>query len=92
MGFKICDGFIEKISAPVVCKIGDDTMEFENGAACAETEFGKPYVPADVSVADGKIVLTLKEESYSSKMPVYDVDAEWVKQHQKDFGTEPSFF
>ena len=92
MGFKICDGFIEKISSPVVCKIGDTTVEFANGAACARTEFEKPYVPADVSVADNKIVLTLEEKSNSSKMPTYDVDAEWVKQHKKDFGSEPSFF
>lgn len=89
MGFKICDRFIEKISAPVVCKVGEKTVEFTNGAACAKAEFEKPYVPADISIEDNKIVLTLEE---NSKVPTYDDNEEWVKQHKKDFGTAPSFF
>lgn len=92
MGFKLCDGFIEKISTPVVCKVGEKTVEFANGEACAKAEFEKPYVPADISIDGNKIVLTLEESGYVSKAPTYDDNAEWVKQHKKAFGTEPSFF
>lgn len=92
MGFKIYDRSIEKISAPVVCKVREKAVEFANGAACAKTEFEKPYVLTDISIEGNKIVLTLEENSCASKVPTYDDNAEWVKQQKKDFGTAPSFF
>lgn len=92
MRYKISNDFIAKVSAPVVCRIADQEFEFENGAACAKAEFDKLYVPANISVDDNKMVVTLEEKSMDSKMPSLNANEEWVEQYKEDFGTEPSFF
>ena len=77
MGYKIADRFIEKVSVPVVCRIADQKFEFENGAACAKAEFEKAYTPADISVEDNKIVISLEENTAEGKMPSYQADEKW---------------
>ena len=43
---------------------------------------------SSISANDGTIVLELKKWEASQT----DMDADWVKEHEKQFGEKPSFF
>lgn len=52
---------VKKIKAPILCKIEDDLREFSDGFEFAATVFEKPYEVTEITVAENKILISLKE-------------------------------
>ena len=48
------------------------------------------YGVVSVEINDGIILSKLKP--FESQMPEYDANEAWVKEHKRQFGTEPDFF
>jgi hypothetical protein len=56
-----CDGFVTKISCPIICVIEDKIMEFSNGTEMYEKSFDKNYEIDELTIENGKVKLTMKE-------------------------------
>jgi len=63
-------------------KIFSSKNEFEN------SDIEKNCCISTISAQGGMIVLKLKK----SETPIADVNDDWRKEHEKQFGTAPSFF
>jgi len=55
------EGFVSKISCPIVCYFGEQKIEFSNGSEMKEYQFDKNYLITDIFAKDGIIVLQLEE-------------------------------
>lgn len=77
---------IERIGGNFVCVFHGQFAEFSNLEEFEKSDFGKGYALASIRVKDNKIVLELKTQ----EIPV--ADADWAKEHEKQFGAAPSFF
>lgn len=54
--------FVVKIKAPVIVRIGDVEMSFDDGKTLAEYKFDKRYLVDQITIEDGKAVITLLEQ------------------------------
>lgn len=69
---------IKMIVSPVILMIGAESQEYPNGAALAEIAFEKNYLITTVSACEGKVILTIEENTQIN-------DTSWSKE-------EVSFF
>lgn len=79
---------IERINGNFACVFHGQSVEFNNLEEFEKSDFGKGCAVASISARDNKIVLKLKTQ----EIPVADANADWAKEHEKQFGTAPSFF
>ena len=87
--------FVMKIKAPVICRFDDQELNFEDGSALAEYEFEKSYGIEAISVADGAVVVELKESPVPSINSIGDElvqGSDWIEEHKKLHGKEPNLF
>lgn len=79
---------IERIDGNFVCVFHGQSAEFSNLEEFEKSNFGKGCTVASISARDNKIFVELKMR----EIPVADANADWAKEHEKQFGTAPSFF
>lgn len=79
---------LEKIKGDFVCVYDAERKKFSSKEEFEKSEMEKNCTVASIGVQDGVIVLELKK--WESPMP--DMNGEWVKEHEKQFGEKPSFF
>lgn len=91
---------------PITCEFENKRKEYSNGSVFLQTAFDKPYRVNEITVENGKIVISLIEdktylenspinwigEEAVSQISVYDMNEHWVKDYIEQFGEEPSFF
>lgn len=77
MGKFNIEQFLSKINAPCIVRIGETGMSFDDGVALDKNQFDKQYLVDQVTIEDGKAVITLKE----SEMP----DVNWVGSEEVSF-------
>lgn len=79
---------LEKVKCDFVCVYEGESKLFSSKAEFEQSDMDKNCIVSSISAKDGTIVLEfLKWES-----PKTDMDADWVKEHEKQFGKKPSFF
>lgn len=71
------ESFIEKITAPVICVLGDTKMEYANGRELSGQAFDKYWLVDSISVRDKKIVLVMKENTATNNI-------EWIGEEAVD--------
>ena len=79
---------LEKINCNFICVYESESRVFSSKEEFELSDMEKNCTVSSISVQDGAIVLELKKWE-SSKT---DMDADWVKEHEKQFGEQPSFF
>lgn len=79
---------LEKIKGIFICVYGVERKIFSSIDEFENSEFERNCNVSSISVQDGVIVLELKK--LESPMP--DMNGEWAKEHEKQFGEKPSFF
>lgn len=62
MTYKL-EGFIEKITSPVVCIFGDTEAEYANGKVLYEQVFDRYWLVDEIMVKNEKIVLRMIENN-----------------------------
>lgn len=65
-----------------------ERKKFSSKEEFEKSEMEKNCAVTSISVQDGVIVLELKK--WESPMP--DMNGEWVKEHENQFGEKTSFF
>lgn len=73
---------LKKVDSRVICCIDNQRYEYKDGISAYQA-INHKYMISSLSAQDNDIILVLEEISD---------DEHWKKQHQKQFGHEPSFF
>lgn len=81
---------LSKIQGGFTCMVNDEEYSFASYNEVQKDEKIMDYVIEAISEKDGQIVVMMKIDT--THAPTFDEKEEWVKQHIKQFGTEPSFF
>ena len=55
------DNEISKIQSPIILRIGEEELQFENGLVLSKEQFDKRYTVSSVSADDNRIVICLEE-------------------------------
>lgn len=79
---------LEKLKGKFICVHGEKRKEFSSVVEFEKSDMEKGCIVSSISTQNGAIVLELKKWEY----PHVDMDADWVKEHEKQFGEKPSFF
>ena len=79
---------LEKIKCDFVCVYEGESKSFSSKEEFEQSDMEKNCTVSSISANDGTIVLKLKKW----ESPQTDMDADWVKEHEKQFGEKPSFF
>ncbi len=79
---------LEKIKGNFTCVYEDECRAFSSKEEFAQSDMEKNCTVSSISVNDGTLVLELKKW----ESPKTDMDGDWVKEHEKQFGEKPSFF
>lgn len=79
---------LEKINCNFICVYESESRAFSSKEEFEQSNMEKNCTVSSISAKDGAIVLELKKW----ESPKTDMDAEWVKEHEKQFGEKPSFF
>ncbi len=79
---------LEKISGKFICVYDGARNEFASGKEFENSDMEKNCTVSTISTENGAIVLELKK--WESNTPC--ADSEWVKEHKRKYGEEPSFF
>ena len=77
MTYKI-EQFVKKIKCPVLVKLEDSELRFENGEQLAEYDFNKSYIISSITAVDSMIVLSLVENNRIN-------DTNWCGEEQVGF-------
>ena len=78
---------LKRINGAFVCILDGKTEEFACEEEFKNSDFEKRCEIVSIETRDEKIVLELK------KLPLKnDLNAEWIQEHIKQYGKEPSFF
>lgn len=79
---------LEKISGSFICVYEGESKSFISKDEFEKSDMGKNCTVSSISTMDGVIVLELKKW----ESPQTDMNAEWVQEHKRMYGEEPSFF
>lgn len=82
------NGILEKIQGNFICVYEGESKVFSSKEEFEKSDMEKNCTVSSISTLDGTIVLELKK--WVCNTP--DVNNEWAKEHEKQFGEEPSFF
>ena len=77
-----------KIKESFICVYGEERTVFSSKEEFEKSEMDKDCTVSSIGTQNGVIVLELKKW----ESPVADLDDEWTKEHEKQFGEKPSFF
>ena len=77
-----------KIKGDFICVYGEERTKFSSNEEFDKREMEGNCSVSSITVQDGVIVLELQKWEY----PMTDLDSEWAKEHEKQFGEKPSFF
>lgn len=79
---------VKKISGDFLCVFEGQCVEFSCAEEFEKSEFSKNKIATSIRTQDGKIVIEMGEW----KTPLAKLSNEdWEKEHEKQFGIEPSF-
>lgn len=87
MSFEL-NTIIDEIEGSFVCVYDGESKIFSSKNEFEKSNIEKNCCVSSISTQDGMIVLGLKK----LETPVADANSDWVKEHEKQFGTAPSFF
>ncbi len=81
---------LKNISQKVVCIVDCKTMSFQNGneAIMELQNEHKRFTLVNISAKDNAVVLTIKDATKE----IEDQNEEFIAEHKRRFGYEPSFF
>lgn len=77
-----------KVKGNFICVYGEEQKAFSSKEEFDKSAMEKNCTVSSTSVQDGAIVLELKKW----ESPKTDLDGEWAKEHEKQFGEKSSFF
>ncbi len=81
---------LNNISKKLICAVDGETMSFQNGSE-AITELQnkhKHFTLVNISAKDNAVVLTIKDATKE----IEEQNEEFIAEHKRRFGYEPSFF
>lgn len=79
---------INKIDGTFICIRDGQSEVFSDADELERSGFSKDCVPESIRARDNTIEITLK----TWKTPTADTNAEWAKEHERQFGEAPGFF
>ena len=79
---------LDKISGNFICVYEGNSMRFASKDEFEQSGMEKNCTVSSISTKDDGIVLELKKW----ESPKTDMNAEWVQEHKRKYGEEPSFF
>lgn len=82
------NSILNKIKGNFICVYDNKSEIFFSKDEFEKSDIEKNCYVSAISTQDGTIVLELKKWN----APIADINGEWVKEHEKQFGTTPSFF
>lgn len=89
IGTFMIEQFVKKIKVPIVCKLENSELSFENGEELAVYTFDNYYLINSIEIDGGKAVITLQERMTSKNNSVGD---DWSNDHVERFGHEQNMF
>lgn len=82
------NSILNKIKGNFICVYENESVIYASKDEFEKSNIEKNCYVSAISTQDGMIVLELKKWN----TPIADINGEWVKEHEKQFGTTPSFF
>ena len=82
------NSILDKIKGNFICIYDNESKSFSSKDEFEKSNIEKNCYVSAISSQDGKVMLELKKWN----TPIADVNSDWVKEHEKQFGTTPSFF
>lgn len=82
------NNILDKIKGNFICVYENKSEIFASKNDFEKSNIEKNCYVSAISTQDGMIVLELKKWN----APIADVNGDWVREHEKQFGTTPSFF
>ena len=79
---------LDKIEGSFVCVYDGESKVFSSKDEFEGSNMEKNCCVSSISIHDGMIALKLKK----IETPIADTNSNWAKEHEKQFGTAPSFF
>ncbi len=81
------DMILDKVKGKFICEYNGERKVFSSKEEFDKSEMEKNCRVSTISARNGMIVLELKKWDF----PVADANSDWVKEHEKQFGSEISF-
>lgn len=81
------ENMVNKMQCGFICVLDGKSEEFSSAEEYMKSNFEKRCKITSIDTRDGKIVLNLERMAVPN-----DLNADWVKQNEKQFGTMPEFF
>lgn len=79
---------LEKIQGNFICVYESKSKLFSSKEEFERSDMEKNCTVSSISTLDGTIVLELKKCVCNTP----DINSEWAREHEKQFGEAPSFF
>ncbi len=77
-----------KIKGNFICVYEGESKVFSSKDEFERSDMEKNCCVSSITARDGIIVIELKKWF----SPITDMNSDWIKEHEKQFGTAPGFF
>jgi len=84
----VLNELLEKIIGNFICVYEGESKTFSSKDEFEKSDMEKNCCVSSIGTRDGMIVLELKRLD----PPIADMNSDWAKEYERQFGTTPSFF